>query len=146
MENPSYKQVASGKTGHLEAVEVYYDPKQISYEGLLAAFWRMIDPTDEGGQFADRGHQYSTAIFYHNEEQKQVAGKSLRVGGRQGQRGRGSGGVVVRHRNRDVRGCEHDVARGRPVVISTAFESVTGTALGLDEGGALLIERPAGAA
>jgi peptide methionine sulfoxide reductase msrA/msrB len=77
MENPSYRQVSSGKSKHLESVEVHYDPKQISYEGLLTAFWHMIDPTDEGGQFVDRGHQYSTAIFYHNELQKQVAEKSL---------------------------------------------------------------------
>jgi peptide methionine sulfoxide reductase msrA/msrB len=77
MENPSYRQVSSGKTKHLESVEVHYNPKQITYEGLLAAFWRMIDPTDKGGQFVDRGHQYSTAIFYHNELQKQAAEKSL---------------------------------------------------------------------
>jgi len=71
--NPSYKQVSNGGTGHLESVEVYYDPRLITYQGLLAAFWRMINPTDDGGQFVDRGHQYTTAIFYHNEQQKVAA-------------------------------------------------------------------------
>ena len=75
--NPTYKQVSSGGTGHLESVEVYYDPRLITYQGLLAAFWRMIDPTDDGGQFVDRGQQYTTAIFYHNEQQKIAAQKSL---------------------------------------------------------------------
>lgn len=74
---PSYKQVASGATDHVEAVQVYYDPDVISYEGLLAAFWRMIDPTDADGQFVDRGHQYSTAIFYHDEAQRATAERSL---------------------------------------------------------------------
>ena len=73
MENPTYKQVSSGTTGHLEGVEVHYDPKVIPYEGLLVAFWRMINPTDPDGQFVDRGHQYSTAIFYHTEEQRREA-------------------------------------------------------------------------
>ena len=74
--NPSYKQVSRGATGHREAVQVTYDPTVISYEGLLAAFWRMIDPTDEGGQFVDRGSQYTTAIYHHNEAQKRAAEKS----------------------------------------------------------------------
>jgi len=74
--DPTYEQVSSGSTGHLESVEVYYDPKRISYEGLLAAFWRMIDPTDAGGQFVDRGGQYTTAIFYHDGQQKRAAEKS----------------------------------------------------------------------
>lgn len=73
VENPSYDQVSSGETGHLEAVQVSYDPQQISYEQLLNAFWRTINPTDPGGQFADRGEQYTTAIFYHDEEQKRIA-------------------------------------------------------------------------
>ena len=75
-ENPSYAQVSSGDTGHVEAVQVYYDPSKISYEELLDAFWRHIDPTDSGGQFVDRGLQYRSAIFYHDEEQKQLAEKS----------------------------------------------------------------------
>ena len=74
--DPSYKQVSAGGSGHLESVEVYYDPARISYEGLLAAFWRTVDPTDAGGQFVDRGQQYSTAIFYHDEAQKLAAEKS----------------------------------------------------------------------
>jgi peptide methionine sulfoxide reductase msrA/msrB len=66
VKNPTYKQVTRGGTGHLEAVEVHYDPDQVSYEGLLHAFWRMINPTDAGGQFVDRGESYTTAIFYHD--------------------------------------------------------------------------------
>jgi len=76
--NPSYEEVSSGKTGHLEAVRVIYDPAVISYEELLAIFWRQIDPTDAAGQFADRGGQYRTAIFYGNEEERQVAENSKR--------------------------------------------------------------------
>ena len=71
--NPSYKQVASGQTGHTEAVQVYYDPDQITYEGLLAGLWRMMDPTDANGQFVDRGQQYRPAIFYHNAKEKRLA-------------------------------------------------------------------------
>ena len=72
-ENPSYNEVASGSTGHLEAIKVVYDPSKISYDKLLRTFWRQIDPTDTGGQFADRGNHYTTAIFYFDEEQKQLA-------------------------------------------------------------------------
>ncbi|MBW2994887.1 peptide-methionine (S)-S-oxide reductase MsrA, partial [Candidatus Woesearchaeota archaeon] len=75
-ENPTYEEVSAGKTGHKETVEVYYNPKKVSYEKLLDVFWRQIDPTDDGGQFSDRGSQYRTAIFYHNESQKQLANKS----------------------------------------------------------------------
>ncbi len=71
--NPTYEQVAGGRTGHTEAVQVYYDPQQITYEGLLAGFWRFMDPTDAEGQFVDRGRQYRPEIFYHNAEQKQLA-------------------------------------------------------------------------
>lgn len=74
--DPAYKEVARGETGHVEAVQVLYDPTKISYSDLLEALWRMIDPTDEGGQFVDRGTQYASAIFYHNEEQKMLAEKS----------------------------------------------------------------------
>jgi peptide methionine sulfoxide reductase msrA/msrB len=77
-ENPGYEEVSSGRTGHLEAVEIEYDPSKISYRELLDVFWRQIDPTDVGGQFADRGKQYKTAIFYHNENQKQIAEESKR--------------------------------------------------------------------
>jgi peptide methionine sulfoxide reductase msrA/msrB len=70
LENPTYEKVTGGRTGHYEAVQVYYDPTKISYLELLDIFWRNINPTDPGGQFADRGSQYKTAIFYHNEEQR----------------------------------------------------------------------------
>jgi peptide methionine sulfoxide reductase msrA/msrB len=72
-ENPTYEEVCRGKTGHYEAVDIRYDPAKISYPELLEVFWRQIDPTDPGGQFADRGTQYQTAIFYHNEEQQRQA-------------------------------------------------------------------------
>ncbi len=73
VEHPTYAQVCSGTTGHLEAVEVIFDPAKISYSELVESFWRQIDPTDGGGQFADRGTQYQTAIFYHDEEQRKIA-------------------------------------------------------------------------
>jgi peptide methionine sulfoxide reductase msrA/msrB len=76
VENPTYEQVSSGRTGHAEAVQVVYDPAKISYEELLKVFWRNIDPTDRGGQFSDRGSQYRTAIFYHDDEQRQKAEES----------------------------------------------------------------------
>ena len=75
-ENPTYQEVSSGSTGHVEAVQVYYDPSQVTYEKLLDTFWRHIDPTDPGGQFVDRGSQYRSVIFYHDEEQKELAEKS----------------------------------------------------------------------
>jgi len=70
---PTYESVSAGGTGHTETVQVYYDPKIITYEGLLQAFWRMMDPTDTEGQFSDRGRQYRPAIFFHNKTQKEVA-------------------------------------------------------------------------
>lgn len=76
VKNPTYEQVSSGNTGHLEAVQVSYDPDVISYQGLLESFWRQIDPTDDGGQFVDRGKQYRPAIFYHDEMQKTMAENS----------------------------------------------------------------------
>ena len=75
-ENPTYKEVSSGETIHLEAVQISYDESKITYSELLDVFWRQIDPTDLGGQFVDRGNQYTTAIFYHSEEQKAFAEKS----------------------------------------------------------------------
>jgi len=72
-ENPSYEEVCRGDTGHYEAVQITFDPNKISYTQLLDIFWRNIDPTDPGGQFYDRGHSYTTAIFYHNESQRQQA-------------------------------------------------------------------------
>lgn len=71
--NPSYEEVCSGATGHAEAIEVVYDPSQVSYDELLEIFWHNIDPTAKNRQFADAGTQYRTAIFYYNEEQKKLA-------------------------------------------------------------------------
>lgn len=76
LKNPVYKNVASGKTKHLEVVQVIYDSNKVSYQELLKVFWKNIDPTDPNGQFVDRGHQYNSAIFYHNQEQKELALKS----------------------------------------------------------------------
>jgi peptide methionine sulfoxide reductase msrA/msrB len=75
-ENPTYEEVSSGGTGHIEAVQVLYDPTKITYRDLLDVFWRHVNPTDAGGQFVDRGLQYRTAIFYHNKEQKRLAEES----------------------------------------------------------------------
>lgn len=72
-ENPTYEEVCSGSTGHYEAIQIKFDPNRISYDELLQMYWRQIDPTDPGGQFHDRGESYQTAIFYHNEEQRQKA-------------------------------------------------------------------------
>ena len=74
--DPTYKLVSSGKTDHLEVVEITFDPKFITYKALLDVFWKQIDPTDPGGQFADRGSQYTTAIFYHDKSQKLDAEES----------------------------------------------------------------------
>ena len=73
LENPTYEQVSRGATKHAEVVRIEYDPTKISYEELLQTYWRQIDPTDAGGQFADRGSQYRTAIFYLGEEQRRLA-------------------------------------------------------------------------
>ena len=74
--NPTYKQVASGATSHAEAVKVIYDPDKISYAELLEIFWRHVDPTDDGGQFVDRGYQYRSAIFYADETERRLAEES----------------------------------------------------------------------
>ncbi len=71
--NPTYEQVAHGMTGHTEAVQVHYDPAQISYSDILEVYWRNVDPTDDDGQFVDRGRQYRPGIFYHSDEQKEAA-------------------------------------------------------------------------
>ena len=83
-ENPTYKEVSSGETIHLEAVQISYDESKITYSELLDVFWRQIDPTDLEGQFVDRGNQYTTAIFYHSEEQKALAEKSKEKLGKSG--------------------------------------------------------------
>ena len=82
--NPTYEEVSSGKTGHLEAIQVSYDPKKISYDKLLDIFWRQIDPTDPDGSFVDRGLQYRSAIFYHTDAQKQIAESSKKEIGASG--------------------------------------------------------------
>ncbi len=71
--NPTYAQVSAGGTGHVEAIQVVFDPARISYRKLLDVFWRQIDPTDAGGQFADRGSQYRTVIYYHSDAQRRAA-------------------------------------------------------------------------
>ena len=73
LENPTYKQVSSGSTRHIEAVKVVYDPEKISYAKLLEVFWTHVDPTDAGGQFVDRGSQYVRAIFYADETERRLA-------------------------------------------------------------------------
>jgi methionine-S-sulfoxide reductase len=75
-ENPTYKQVAYGRTGHAEAIQVRYDPDEVDYETLLAVFWRNIDPTAEGRQFVDVGSQYRSAIYYHSDRQRRLADES----------------------------------------------------------------------
>ncbi len=85
--HPSYEEVSRGTTGHREAVQVLYDPEMVTYHQLLEVFWRHIDPTDAGGQFADRGTQYETAIYYHDDTQKTIAEtskKQLQESGRFG--------------------------------------------------------------
>ena len=74
--NPSYEEVTAGGTGHYEAIQISYNPLIISYEKLLEVYWQQINPTDDGGQFVDRGQQYGSAIFYHNQLQKNLAEKS----------------------------------------------------------------------
>ena len=75
-ENPTYEEVSSGTTGHLEAIQIIYDPQKVSYNELLSIFWKQIDPTDADGQFVDRGKQYRSAIFYKSKEEKTLAEKS----------------------------------------------------------------------
>ena len=75
-ENPSYTEVSSGKTNHVEAIQISFDPTKVSYEKLLDIYWKNVDPTDSAGQFVDRGPQYRPLIFYHNELQKKAAEQS----------------------------------------------------------------------
>lgn len=76
LDNPTYKDVKSQSSGHYEAIEVIFDPKVISYKDLVDVFWRQIDPTDDEGQFQDRGNSYRAAIFYLTEGQKLIAEES----------------------------------------------------------------------
>ena len=75
-ESPTYQDVTAGGTGHLEVVEITYDPKKITFEKLLEVYWKQIDPTDAGGAFCDRGESYTTAIFYSDEQEKTSADNS----------------------------------------------------------------------
>jgi peptide-methionine (S)-S-oxide reductase len=75
-QDPTYKEVSRGGTGHTEAVQVIYDPEKIGYADLLDVYWRNIDPTDPHGQFCDKGDQYRSEIFYHDEGQRQLAESS----------------------------------------------------------------------
>jgi peptide-methionine (S)-S-oxide reductase len=74
--NPTYEQVSAGGTGHVESVEVVYDPDKVTYQHLLKVFWRNIDPTTPNAQFCDHGSQYRSAIFYHDETQKRLIDES----------------------------------------------------------------------
>jgi methionine-S-sulfoxide reductase len=76
--NPTYEEVSAGGSGHVEAIKIHFDPRQVSYMQLLQVFWRNIDPTDAGGQFVDRGEQYRSAIFYLDAEQQRLAEESKR--------------------------------------------------------------------
>jgi peptide-methionine (S)-S-oxide reductase len=76
VDNPTYEDVKKGDSGHLEVVEITYDPAIFPYEKLLEVFWQQIDPTDADGQFHDRGHSYTTAIFHYTDEQRQIAEQS----------------------------------------------------------------------
>ena len=73
VENPTYEQVYTNSTDHRESVQVFFNPNEITYEELINVFWRGIDPTDDGGQFVDRGFAYTTAVFFHDESQQQIA-------------------------------------------------------------------------
>jgi len=77
--DPTYQQVSAGRTGHTEAIQIAYDPSQVSYQELLEVFWRNIDPTTPDRQFCDRGSQYRAAIFYRDEEQQRLAEASRRA-------------------------------------------------------------------
>lgn len=76
VESPTYEQVKTGTTGHYEVVQITFDPAVFPYEKLLELYWPQVDPTDAEGQFQDRGPQYRAAIFYHNENQKELAEKT----------------------------------------------------------------------
>ena len=84
VERPTYRQVVGGGTGHRESVQIFYDPQQITFGELLEIYWRQIDPTDAGGQFADRGDVYTTAVYFHSEEQKDEALRQIEELGRSG--------------------------------------------------------------
>ncbi|MFT4532645.1 MAG: peptide methionine sulfoxide reductase msrA/msrB [Candidatus Saccharimonadales bacterium] len=76
-QNPTYEAVYTGSTGHKEAIQVFYNPSEITFSEILDVFWRSIDPTDDGGQFVDRGQPYTTAVYYHDSSQKVLAESSI---------------------------------------------------------------------
>lgn len=78
-DNPTYREVCSGTTGHTEAVQITYDPEIFPYEKLVEVYWQQTDPTDASGQFVDRGDSYRPVIFYHTEEQRQIAEASKKA-------------------------------------------------------------------
>lgn len=84
VECPTYEQVCSDTTGHVEAVQVYYHPDQVTYDDLLDAFWKAHDPTDAGGQFGDRGHHYKPIAFYRTDEEKKLTEASKKALGESG--------------------------------------------------------------
>ena len=77
-QDPSYSEVSSGLTGHIEVIQIAYNPDKVSFEELLAVYWVNIDPTNQNGQFCDRGNQYRSALFYHDEDQKRLIEESRR--------------------------------------------------------------------
>ena len=85
--NPTYKQVTGGGTGHLEVVQIVFDPAKVTYQKLLDVFWRTVDPYDAGGQFCDRGDIYATAIFAHGDEQLKLAEASKQAVAQTGPKG-----------------------------------------------------------
>jgi peptide-methionine (S)-S-oxide reductase len=74
--NPTYPQVKTGRTGHIESLQVKYDPRRVTYDQLISLYWHNVDPTQANGQFCDNGNQYRTVVFYHDDEQQRVAEKS----------------------------------------------------------------------
>jgi peptide-methionine (S)-S-oxide reductase len=77
--DPTYEEVSAGATGHAEAVQVVFDPKKVTYAKLLEVFWQNIDPLDQAGQFCDKGRQYRSAIFTHDDEQRRLAEQSKKA-------------------------------------------------------------------
>lgn len=82
IEGPTYEMVSMHRTKHLEAIRVVYDPAVVTYEQLLDVFWHNIDPTQDNGQFCDKGHQYTTAVFYGSEEEQKLAEKTKKQAGK----------------------------------------------------------------
>ena len=79
--DPTYEQVKTGRTGHIESMQVRFDPARVSYEKLVWLFWHNVDPTQINGQFCDRGNQYRTVIFVHNQEQENIARSTRKLVG-----------------------------------------------------------------